>query len=194
MILRSQFNIVTHELFNITACVLCINQMKANIHRELLSQDCFVSCFQLDTIKHMCTFALKVHNCIHVQMYVSVYFLFARKAWQHVFTGWMCLVHTNVDANFLMCLLSASCISHVNFFYEIDSLFWHRLLLLLVDRGHCRKTVEGSTALQSLTSRGRPFQSGQAKVHFCGCIKLFLDFWQMSMLVFYLQCKHSIFY
>ncbi len=161
---------------------------------ELLSQDCFVSCFQLDTINHMRTFALKVHNCIHVQMYVSVFFLFARKAWQHVFTGWMCLVHTSVDANFLhMCLLSVSCISHVNFFYEIDSLFWHRLLLLLVDRGHCRETVEGSTALQSLTSRGRPFQPGQEKGHFCGCCFWIFDKWA-CYLVFYLQCKHSIFF
>lgn len=60
---------------------------------------------------------------------------------------------------------------------------------------HCRKTVEGSIALQSLTSRGRPFQSGQARGHFCGCVKPFFGFRQIwaCYIGIYLHYKHCIF-
>lgn len=52
---------------------------------------------------------------------------------------------------------------------------------------HCRKTAEGSITLQSLTSRGRPFQSRQARGHFCGCMKPFFGFRQMSILFIYFK-------
>lgn len=67
---------------------------------------------------------------------------------------------------FFICVCSAHPASHMSISFTKLTTCFNTLLLLLVDRGHCRKTVEGSTAIQSLISRGRSFQFGQAKGHF----------------------------
>lgn len=77
LILHSKFTIITHELFNITAHVLCINQTKANIHSRIMARVfCFLHPTKSIFTEYSTYLPLQVHKCTHVYicMYLCVLF------------------------------------------------------------------------------------------------------------------------
>lgn len=168
------------SFFNITAHVLCINQTKANIHGRIIMARLF--CFLLSTKSILTEYSkyLLLHcKCInaHICMYLCVLFcLWKRHCSMYIWAEWVWCMYVNC--------CSAQPTSHMQthiylFLFTKLTACFNTGCCLCELTVHCRKTVEGSIALQSLTSRGRPFQSGQARGHFCGCMKPFFGFRQM---------------
>lgn len=153
---------------------------------ELLLQECSASCFQLRVFWQN-TARTYLRKCINAHMYTY---------------ACICVYFSVCEKDIAACMYGLNVFGACKHVWKFSLYVFYKRILCLTCKHtfhlqnwqpgltqaaaffswQCRKTVEGSIALQSLTSRGRPFQSGQARGHICGCMKPFFGFWQISML------------